>query len=192
MGRVPLADRLSLLLGRLPLFPAGRSGCPIEIFDHIGTRMDEEFKNWCDAKGLPSHSVWNAQVRDYEVDSFGGVNAATYINYMEEARKHYLYAIGIHINDLFKQNIGFVVGRYEIDYLCSLVGGDNFVVETKMERVSRLKVEFTQNIYRRADMALSVRCKNTGLPIDITTNRACWPPMLNEILANFPIVKKAV
>jgi acyl-CoA thioester hydrolase len=79
---------------------------------------------------------WTSQVRDYEVDFYGGVNAATYLNYMEEARKHYLVGIGIDVVAFFKRGVGFVVGRYEIDYLRSLVSGEEFVVETTMERIS--------------------------------------------------------
>jgi acyl-CoA thioester hydrolase len=150
--------------------------------------MQDAFEQWRRSAGLPDHSIWCGQVRDYEVDSFGGVNAATYLNWMEEARKHYLNAIGINIQELFKKNIGFVVGRYEIDYLRSLIGGDYFVVQTTMDRVSRLKVQFLQNIYRMSDMAPSVRCKNVGIPIDVAANKACWPPLLDEILAGFPIV----
>ena len=103
---------------------------------------------------------WESQVRDYEVDVYGGVNAATDLNYMEEARKHFLATLGFDLLAMFKRNLGFVVGRYEIDYLAPLVGGDHFVVETSMESVSRPQVEFAQNIYRLVDRRHAVRCKN--------------------------------
>lgn len=135
----------------------------------------------------PKMHTWTSQVRDYEVDFYGGVNAATYLNYMEEARKHYLASIGIDVVQFFKRGIGFVVGRYEIDYLWSLGPGDHFTVETSMERVSRVKVEFIQYIYRQEDTKLVVKCKNIGLPIDVLANKVCWPAELNEILAAFPI-----
>jgi acyl-CoA thioester hydrolase len=131
--------------------------------------------------------TWTSQVRDYEVDFYGGVNAATYLHYMEEARKHYLAGIGIDVVQFFKRGIGFVVGRYEIDYLWSLGPGDLFTVETSMERVSRVKVEFAQQIVRQNDNKLVVKCKNIGLPIDIQSNKVCWPTELDEILADFRI-----
>lgn len=132
--------------------------------------------------------LWTSEVRDYEVDFYGGVNAATYVNYMEEARKHYLKSIGIDVVEFFKRGIGFVVGRYEIDYLWSLGPGDKFVVETSMERVSHVKVEFTQQIHRQQDMKLAIRCKNVGLAIDVQANKVHWPAELDQILAGFPIV----
>jgi acyl-CoA thioester hydrolase len=131
--------------------------------------------------------TWTSQVRDYEVDFFGGVNAATYLNYMEEARKHYLASIGIDVVQFFKQGIGFVVGRYEIDYLWSLGPGETFTVETSMERISRVKVEFTQHIYCQDGDKLAVKCKNIGLPINVQTNKVCWPAELDLILAKFMI-----
>jgi acyl-CoA thioester hydrolase len=106
---------------------------------------------------------------------------------MEEARKHYLAGIGIDVVQFFKRGIGFVVGRYEIDYLWSLGPGDLFTVETSMERVSRVKVEFAQQIVRQNDNKLVVKCKNIGLPIDIQSNKVCWPTELDEILADFRI-----
>ena len=141
------------------------------------------------ATGAPASSPhqWRSQVRDYEVDGFGGVNAATYLNYMEEARKHFLATLGIHPFELMRQHdLGFVVGRYEVDYLGSLVGGDAFEVTTSMARVSRLRVEFTQTIHRLPDGALVVRCKNIGLPVDVRLNKPVWPPLLDGLLADFP------
>jgi acyl-CoA thioester hydrolase len=133
---------------------------------------------------------WKSQVRDYELDIYGGVNAATYLNYMEEARKQYLTGLGFDLMAMFKRNLGFVVGRYEIDYLWSLYGGDEFVVETTMERVSRLQVEFVQNIYRLPDRKQVVRCKNLGLPINVAKNKAEWVPELDQLLKDFPVRQK--
>ena len=133
---------------------------------------------------------WSSQVRDYEVDVYGGVNAATYLNYMEEARKHFLADLGFDLLAMFKRNLGFVVGRYEIDYLAPLVGGEHFVVETSMQRISRVQVEFTQDIYRSVDRKHAVKCKNLGLPVNVAMNRVEWPTELDELLKDFPIRPK--
>jgi YbgC/YbaW family acyl-CoA thioester hydrolase len=82
---------------------------------------------------------WQSQVRDYEINAYGGVNAGTYLSYMEEARKHFWASLGFDLMAMFKQNLGFVVSRYEIDYHWSLVSGELFVVETVMQRISRLQ-----------------------------------------------------
>lgn len=130
---------------------------------------------------------WTSKVRDYEMDAYGGVNAATYLNYMEEARKEYLALLKFDLAELAKKNIGFVVIRYEVDYRCSLIAGDHFVVETSMERVSRIKVIFHQSIYRLPDRKPAVSCQNSGIPINIKRNRPEWPPELDILLKDFPI-----
>lgn len=130
---------------------------------------------------------WESCVRDYEVDSYGGVNAATYLNYMEEARKQFLTTLGFDLPAMYKRNLGFVVGRYEIDYLASLISGERFIVETSMERISRLRVEFTQGILKASDRKYAVKCVNVGLPINVKKNRAEWPIELDELLKDYPI-----
>ena len=133
---------------------------------------------------------WTSQVRDYEADVYGGVNAATYMNYMEEARKWFLAQHGFNLKEMFDRDLGFIGTRYEIDYKLSLFPGDEFVVETSMERVSRLKVKFTQQIYKLHERTLAVECTNYGIPITVSTNRPTWPAELDELLKDFPIQPK--
>ncbi|MBI1891863.1 MAG: acyl-CoA thioesterase [Burkholderiales bacterium] len=130
-------------------------------------------------------------VRDYEVDSYGGVNNATFLNYMEEGRKLYLATIGLDLRALFYKNIGFVVTRYEIDYLRSLVAGNEIEIETNMTRLSRLKFQFEQNIYLLPERVPVVKAINTGVPINVEKNRAEWSPELDELLGHFLVPAKA-
>ncbi len=133
---------------------------------------------------------WQGLVRDYENDMYGGVNAATYLNYMEEARKWFLAQYGFDLKEMFGRDLGFIVTRYEIDYKLSLLAGDAFVVETSMERVSRLKVKFLQRIYKLPTRQLAVECTNYGIPISVSSNRPVWPAELDEKLKDFPILEK--
>jgi acyl-CoA thioester hydrolase len=130
---------------------------------------------------------WESQVRDYEVDGYGGVNAATYLNYMEEARKHFLSGLGFDLVAMARRNLGFVVKRYEIDYQVSLCSGDHFVVETTMDRVSRVQVRFKQCVIRLPDRTVSAKSINFGLPINIAKNRPEWPVELDGLLRDYPI-----
>lgn len=131
-------------------------------------------------------------VRDYEVDSYGGVNNATFLHYMEEARKYYLATLGFDLRALFHKNVGFVVSRYEVDYLRSLTAGDRIVIETSMIRLSRLQFQFTQNIFLLPDRTPVVRSKNMGIPINIEKNRPQWSPELDSLLAGFPIPTSSI
>lgn len=91
------------------------------------------------------------QVRDYEVDMAGGVNNAVYLHYLEHARLAYLKSLGINYAYWTKQKIGFVLARVELDFRFSLVNDDLFVVKTRVERVSRLRFRFFQDIFRLPD-----------------------------------------
>lgn len=121
---------------------------------------------------------------------YGGVGAGTYLNFMEEARKCFLAQYGFNLKEMFDRGLGFVGSRFEVDYRLSLYPGQEFVVETRMVRTSRLQVKFTQQIYKLPDRKLAVECTNYGLPISVATGRPTWPSELDELLKDFPIQPK--
>ena len=93
----------------------------------------------------------NFDVRDYECDLQGIVNNAIYQHYLEHARHVFLKQKGFDFSSLAEKGINLVVIRVEIDYLYPLRCGDQFYVNVKLERVSRLRFGFLQNIYRLPD-----------------------------------------
>lgn len=106
------------------------------------------------------------EVRDYECDLADGVNNSVYYNYFEHARHCALKEGGIDFAELARQRIGLVVARAEIDFMRSLISGDKFVVKTVIRRLSKLRFEFTQDIYRSTDNQHMVRAKILGTPIN--------------------------
>jgi len=93
----------------------------------------------------------NFEVRDYECDLQRIVNNAAYQHYLEHARHVFLKQKGIEFSALAEKEINLVVIRVEIDYLYSLRSGDKFFVGLNLERVSRLRFGFLQDIYRLGD-----------------------------------------
>ena len=91
------------------------------------------------------------EVRDYECDMEGIVNNAVYMNYLEHARHGFLKHKGFHFADLTRRGIHLVVIRIEADYLYPLRSGDKFFVTVNLERISKLRFGFTQEIYRLED-----------------------------------------
>ncbi len=87
-------------------------------------------------------------VRDYECDFQGIVNNAVYLNYLEHTRHKYARSVGLDVVDLAKKDINIVVVRTEIDYKGSLRSGDAFVVGVNVQRLSRVRFVFEQEIYR--------------------------------------------
>jgi len=91
------------------------------------------------------------EVRDYECDIEGIVNNAVYLNYLEHARHGYIRAKGYNFLDLTQKGIHLVVIRIEADYLFPLRSGDKFTVTAAIERTSKLRFGFAQEIVRMPD-----------------------------------------
>ena len=91
------------------------------------------------------------EVRDYECDMGGIVNNSVYLNYMEHARHAFLKHKGYDYAALTQRGINLVVIRIEADYLFSLRSGDSFYVTAALERISKLRFGFLQEIYRSPD-----------------------------------------
>jgi acyl-CoA thioester hydrolase len=99
------------------------------------------------------------RVRDYECDYQGIVNNAVYLNYLEHARHVYLKNRSIRVIDLAQQGINLVVVRIEIDYKQALRSGDTFGIGVELERLSRVRFVFNQQIYRLPSEQLAVRAR---------------------------------
>jgi len=91
------------------------------------------------------------EVRDYECDFQSIVNNAVYQHYLEHARHEFLRQKGVNVTSLAKRGMNLVVIRAEIDYLYPLRSGDKFFVGLNLERFSRLRFSFLQDIYRHPD-----------------------------------------
>jgi acyl-CoA thioester hydrolase len=122
-------------------------------------------------------------VRDYECDLAGMVNNASYLNYIEHARHQFLISKGIDFAALAGQGIYLVVFRMELDFLYSLRSGDQFTVGTDLERVSRLRFGFQQDIYRLPDEKPVLKAKVIGTAVN-DKGRPILPKALEQILVN--------
>ena len=91
------------------------------------------------------------EVRDYECDMEGIVNNAVYMNYLEHARHAFLKYKGFDFATLTQKGIHLVVIRIEADYLSPLRSGDSFSATANIERTSKLRFGFSQDIVRVQD-----------------------------------------
>ncbi len=87
------------------------------------------------------------EVRDYECDMQGHVNNAVYLNYLEHCRHQFLKSQGLDFAEITRSGLNLVVVRAEVDYKRSLQSGERFVIGLRMERVSRLRFQFIQEIF---------------------------------------------
>ncbi len=121
------------------------------------------------------------KVRDYECDMQAVVNNGVYQSYLEHARHEFLLAKGIDFASVTAAGINLVVIRAELDYLRPLGSGDEFEVHSRVERLSRLKLAFRQNIIRLSDN----RQMLAGLIIATAVNergKPFFPEFLNVLL----------
>ena len=101
-------------------------------------------------------------VRDYECDLEGIVNNAVYLNYLEHCRHEFLKSVGIDFAAVVAAGTNLVVTRAEIDYRRSLASGDRFWIGLNVERPTRLKLVFVQDVYRSPDDELVAEARITG------------------------------
>ena len=118
---------------------------------------------------------YEMEVRDHELDAQGIVNNAHYLHYLEHARHKFLNQRGLDFVALAQQGLNLVVVRVEVDYLASLRSGDRFMVTTSVERVSRLRFAFAQQIVRLPDSLPMIRARVIG-----TALNAAGRPVLSE------------
>ncbi|MEO6062978.1 MAG: acyl-CoA thioesterase [Thermoflexales bacterium] len=120
-------------------------------------------------------------VRDYECDLQGIVNNANYQHYLEHARHLYLRELGIDFSVLSARGANLVVIRVEIDYLSPLRSGESFTVRSRIERVSRVRFVFIQEI-DRADRSPVARAKIFGATMDGAGRATRPPPEVNAVM----------
>jgi len=84
----------------------------------------------------------------HDTDCGGVVYYANYLKYLEEARSEYLEERGLHIKDMLKEGIGFVVARQEIDYKSPSFYGDTLEIKTRVTDSSLTKLVFEYDIVK--------------------------------------------
>ena len=120
------------------------------------------------------------EVRDYECDMQGVVNNGVYQNYLEHARHEFLRSHGIDFAELTAAGVNLVVVRAVLDYKNSLVSNDHFVVRSLIRRVSPVRFEFQQDIFRLPDEKLMLAAIITGTSLN-QRGRPFVPELLQDL-----------
>lgn len=93
-------------------------------------------------------------VRPYECDSYGHVNHAVYVNYLEHARMQFLHAAGFDYKGLIQDGFFTVIARLDISYRAPAYADDELAIETEAVDVRRIGGTFRQTI-RRGDAVVA-------------------------------------
>lgn len=97
-----------------------------------------------------SHTC-SIEVRGYELDGFGHVNHAVFLNYFEFARFKAFAAAGIPLPEIMARGEGIHVVRVEVDYLREVKLGDTLLVETAIESTRRTSLVLAQALHREGE-----------------------------------------
>jgi acyl-CoA thioester hydrolase len=113
-------------------------------------------------------------VRTYECDSYGHVNNANYLNYLEFARYEFLKSIGFDYPSMIEAGYGVYVARVEIDYKKSALTDDVLVIRSWPVKKGAVSGVLAQEIHRGQD--LIVRAQVTWAFVDSKGTPTKMPP----------------
>jgi acyl-CoA thioester hydrolase len=117
-------------------------------------------------------------VRSYECDSYGHVNNAVYLHYLELARHSYLHDVGISIDELRAAGYALVVARVAIDYRLPCRTDDELSILTRALRKTRIGGVLGQRVMRGE--RLVAEAEVTWVCIDARGRPARLPPAFDK------------
>lgn len=112
-------------------------------------------------------------VRSYECDSYGHVNNANYLNYLEYGRMEFLHAINFDYKGIVAAGYYLYVTHIDIYYKSSAVLDDKLTIEVEPAALKKISGQFHQRILKEdgticAQADVSWACVNTqGRPSKI-------------------------
>ena len=101
-----------------------------------------------------------------DTDASGRVYHANYLKYLERGRSNLIYQSKYNHQELLKKfNIIFVVKNLNINYLRPAFFEDILEVQTSINQLSRVKLNFNQKIFRNTE--LLVDAEVIVIPVNI-------------------------
>ena len=99
----------------------------------------------------------SVKVRTYECDSYGHVNNANYLHYLEFARYELLKAVGFDYLAMIKAGYGVYVARVEIDYKKPAIADDELLIESRPVKKGAVSGVIAQQIWRGEDLLIEAK-----------------------------------
>ncbi len=94
----------------------------------------------------------NLTVRSYECDSYGHVNHAVYVNYLEHARVQFLHAAGFDYKGMIDAGFFMVIAHLDIAYRRPTYADDALAIETEPRRTRRVSGVIHQVVRRDGEV----------------------------------------
>lgn len=96
-------------------------------------------------------------MRFYELDPYGHVNHATYLQYFEAARVAWLDEIGWGLDRLLSEETQLVVTAVAVRFTASALLNEQLTIETGMIRARRVQAQWAQRAFRGDELIASQR-----------------------------------
>lgn len=119
-------------------------------------------------------------VRSYECDSYGHVNNAVYLNYLEFARMSALLEKGFTLEKMKTSGFLVVIRRIEIDYASPLYAGQEVLIKTFTSESKNSSGTFTQQIYAANNEKLAAEAKVTWVFTNLAGRPIAIPKEIRE------------
>ncbi|MCM8766090.1 MAG: acyl-CoA thioesterase [Candidatus Omnitrophica bacterium] len=119
----------------------------------------------------------------HHTDCGGVVYYAEYLKFLEEARTEFLESCGVFLKDLLKRGIQFVVVEQEIRYKAPAFYGDILEIETHLNKIDKLKIEFTYEIKNQERKLISL-AKTTLACVDRSFKACSLPEDMRRLLTS--------
>jgi YbgC/YbaW family acyl-CoA thioester hydrolase len=86
------------------------------------------------------------KVRNYHIDSYGHVNSAKYMNFLEDARTVFLEEMGFRNEDLLREKLFIFLADIEIKFKKPALLGDQLVIYSWHDEIKKVRLRWKQEI----------------------------------------------
>ncbi len=125
-------------------------------------------------------TTYTVAVREYELDSFGHVNNAVYLNYVEAAKWDFFNKTGI-IDEIRKNNIFPVIMENNIRYLRELKSGDVVNITTRWKCSGRI-LHFYHVLFNKTSDQISAKVHGKIMFVDYNRVMCDIPECMKKYL----------
>ena len=121
-------------------------------------------------------------VRGYELDSYGHVNHAVYLNYMEQARWEIIREAGL-LDQLIREGKKLVVIKADVRYISEIKLFDKIIIHTKVKKEAPYLV-FYQKLFNQNGSIRVARAVIKAILLDEQKKPLDIPDDMVNLIAN--------